>query len=62
MRTILSLTLLVATGGAPTLPIRQALAPPAPKKAIIAYYAGDATGFRSYPTQQIKPLWPRWWP
>jgi chitinase len=57
MRTILSLALLLIVGvGLLALPARQVPPAPQPELAIIAYYAGDVTGFRQYPTQKLTHL------
>jgi chitinase len=55
MRNLLFLVLLLAAGSH-TLPAGPAPAAPKPGLAIIAYYAGDATGFRSYPTQKLTHI------
>jgi chitinase len=57
MRTILSLALLLAlAGGIFALPARKPHQAPRPELAIVAYYAGDATGFRQYPTEKLTHL------
>ena len=56
MRTVLSLALLAAAGSTLVLPARPAPRPAPPREAIIAYYAGDATGFRAYPTQYLTHI------
>ena len=47
---------LLAAGGAAAWRAPQAPAAPKPGLALIAYYAGDATAFRAYPTQQLTHI------
>ena len=57
MRTILScILLLLAVVSAAILPVSPTRAAPKPRLAVIAYYAGDATKFRQYPTQQLTHI------
>jgi chitinase len=57
MRLILPATLLVtAAGGLTTFRVSIPPAAPKPGLAIIAYYAGDATAFRPYPTQHLTHI------
>lgn len=54
MKNLLFSLLLLAGGvGATALATRPAPAAAPPKVAIIAYYAGDSTGFRQYPTDKL---------
>lgn len=56
MRTILySVPLALALGGLPARPVGPAPTV-APSFAVIAYYAGDATGFQQYPVQKLTHL------
>jgi chitinase len=57
MRNVLYLALLLAAATSTTA-FRTPHAPAAPKPgmAIIAYYAGDATGFRQYPTEKLTHI------
>lgn len=54
MRKMLSLALLAAATG--TISAANAPAAPKPGVAIIAYYAGNATGFRQYPTDKLTHI------
>jgi chitinase len=57
MRTLLySVLLAVVAGSTAALSIGQAPVAPTPGLAIIAYYAGDATSFQQYPTQQLTHI------
>ena len=59
MRTALYLALLLgAIGGSAALPVHHTSAAPAPrpKMAVIAYYAGNATDFRQYPTEKLTHI------
>ena len=54
MKTFLYLALLVVTlGSISALTARPTPTAPKPNLAIIAYYAGDATGFQQYPTEKF---------
>ena len=56
MKSILYPALLAAAAGAAALAARPAPAAPKPDVAIIAYYSGDATGFRQYPTEKLTHI------
>jgi len=56
MKTILCLALLLVGAGSTALPASNAPAAPKPELAIIAYYAGDATGFQQYPTEKLTHI------
>jgi chitinase len=55
----LALSLAAVIGGTTALPAAKAPKAPAapkPKVDIIAYYAGDATGFKQYPTEKLTHI------
>lgn len=57
MRNILYLALLLVAVACPTdLPASEPLVAAKPRPAIIAYYAGDATGFQQYPTEKLTHI------
>ncbi len=57
MRNMFFLALLLAVaGGTTALPAAKAPAAPKPGVAIIAYYAGNDTGFRQYPTEKLTHI------
>lgn len=56
MRNVLYLALLLVAAGSTALLPARPTPTAAPRMAIIAYYAGDATSFRQYPTDKLTHI------